>query len=678
MKLVSTILTAMLGIVMTAPESEARGGGGGGGGQRGGGGGRAKASAPARSGGGGGAKRSPMTGSKVQRPASRPAPKPASRPQTKPAPKPNPKPAPKPAQRPSVQKPDARPGGGPANLPDRKPDARPGGGGDRGPDKRPSVDRPDKNKPATLPGMVTYPNRPDKGKPGKPGGIDGGGKRPGPGGDDRPGIADGRPGRDNNRPGVGPERPGRGGPSIVDRGDKVNIGGGNRTNIGGGNRTNIGRGGNNLHIDNINVGRKNVGLNRPGNLNKRDWDSNKWGGNNSVWGNKVNIGNNVNVNINNRFRNNNNFACRPNYWGSRPWWGAGNYHGWHHGHWGYGWNSNYYRNHWWFHDDNDFAEGFMWGIAAWSLGSMIYDMGYQSYKNPYPAPPVQNTYVTYTQPVSTAAAANPPGDEATAASAEEKSDDALERSRTAFKSGDYLAASKAVDEAISFTPGDVTLHEYRALVFFALGKYSDAAGVLNPVLASGPGWSWDTMIGFYGGSSTYSDQLKKLEAYAKGSDKPDGHFLLGYHYMVCGHMDKAHEQFAKAAEQQPADTISRQLRDLTGDSIPDADAEASAEAPAPPPPVPSEKLVGTWTSKNDAGTVTFSMKESGDFTWSYSGGGNTTDLKGTYGLNDKGLLVLTTDDTQMVSAVSLEGDAKMKFMLVGAPDGDPGMDFTKG
>ncbi len=36
-------------------------------------------------------------------------------------------------------------------------------------------------------------------------------------------------------------------------------------------------------------------------------------------------------------------------------------------------------------------------------------------------------------------------------------------------------------------------------------------------------------------------------------------------------------------------------------------------------------------------------------------GGKSTDLKGTYGLNDKGLLVLTSDDSQMVSEVTLQG-----------------------
>jgi tetratricopeptide (TPR) repeat protein len=662
MKLVPTFLTALLGLFFVAPEADARGAARGGGG---GGGGRAKASAPKRS-GGGSTTRSPMTGSKVQRPQSRPAPKPAARPAAKPAAKP----ATRPVQKPSVQKPAGRPDTGTAKLPDRRPDSGL-------PDKRPAVERPGGNKPSTLPGMVSYPNKPDKGKmPTRPG--TGGNERPGladrPGNNDRPGIGN-RPG-DNDRPGIGNRpgdnnRPDRKGPSIVDRGDRVNIGG-DRTKIGGGDR-------NRVHIDNVNVGRKNVGLNRPATLpaNRRDWDGNRWGGNNSVWGNKVNIGNDINVNINNRFRNNNNFAMRPNYWGARPWWGCNNYHNWHHGHWGYGWNSAYYRNHWWYDDDDDFAEGFMWGIGVWSLGNMIYNMGYQSYRNPYPAPKVENTYITYTQPVSVAAAANPPGDEEAAATAEAKSAEALEASRAAFKSGDYVTALSKADEAIGYVPGDVTMHEYRALCYFALGKFGEAAGVLNPVLASGPGWSWDTMIGFYDGSSAYNDQLKKLEDYAKSSGKAHGHFLLGYHYMVCGHLEKSNEQFAKASEMEPGDSISRQLAALTKDSIPGD--EGDAEPPARPAPVPADKLVGTWTAAASGGKVTFTLTAGGDYTWGFQPtGGEATTMKGTYGLDDKGLLILTSDDTQMVSAIEMKAEGKLHFMLVGAPDNDPGLDFTKG
>lgn len=684
MKLIPTLLTILLGFVLVAPEADARG-------SLRGGGGTARASAPQRS--PSAATRSPMTGSKIQRPVARPAPKPAARPLAKPAARPQAAPASRPAlrpaakpatrpslQRPSVQRPSIqKPATRPAILPDRKPDSKPAltrpdnkpgitrpgilpgisrptiGKPDLSrPDNRPSIVRPDKNKPATLPGMVSYPNRPDQGKPDRP--ILGGNDRPNLGGNDRP-ILGG-----NDR-------------------DKIKIGDRNRVTI------DNSRDRNRVHIDNVNVGRRNLGLNRPTTLpaNKRNWDNNKWGGNNSVWGNRVNIGNNVNLNIDNNFRNNNNFAFRPNCWGARPWWGAGQCHGWHHGHWNYGWNSRYYRSHWWYDDDDDdFARGFMWGIGVWSLGNLIYDMGYQSYRNPYPAPPVQSQYgdsktsITYAEPVSVTAAAMPPGDDQTATIAETKSDEALERSRVAFKQGDYLAASKAVDEAIGYTPGDVTLHEYRALIFFALGKYSDAAGVLNPVLASGPGWGWETMIGFYNGSDSYSEQLRKLESYSKGSpDQADTHFLLGYHYMVCGHMDKSYEQFAKATELQPADSISRQLRDLTASSIPDG-GDSEAEPPARPAPVPADQLVGTWVSDRGVdGRVTFTLTQDGTYTWLFMNGGKSSELKGTYGLNDKGLLVLTSDDSQMVSAIEMTEGPKLHFTLVGAPDGDPGLDFLK-
>lgn len=674
MKPFNTLLSALLGLSLVGASAEARGQG-----QRGGGGGGGKAANRGGGGGGGGAyaKRSPATGSKIQRPTSKPAPKPAAKPASKPA-QPAARPEAKPTAKPAVERPTSKP----AARPESKPQTLPGSTGnnattkpgyarpDNKPDGKPNAERPNTNKPATLPGMVSYPDRQGNGN----------GNR---GGNNNVGS--------NNR---GDNKVGNtlntGNKTGINTGDKTNIQGGgnnrvgnNNVNIQGGDKTFNGgnRNKNTIHVDQVNVNKRNTALNRPATLpaNKRNWNSNQWGGNKGVWGNNVNIGNDVNIKINNNFKYNNNFAYKPNYWGANPWWGASNCHGWHHGHWNYGYNSYYYRSHWYFHDDNDFAEGFMWGIAVWSLGNMVYDMGYKSYKNPYPAPPVQNTTINYTQPVSVAAAKAPPGDEAAATLAETKSNEALDKSRAAFKQGDYLAASKAVDEAIAYTPGDVTLHEYRALVFFALGKYADAAGVINPVLASGPGWGWDTMIGFYDGSSTYDAQLRKLEAYVKGSpDKADGHFLLGYHYLVCGHTDKAYEQFDKTATLQPADSIARQLRDLTKESLP-VEGTENTPPPTPPTPVPTDKLVGNWVSDNGAqGKVTFAMAADGSFTWSYLNGDQSSELKGTYGLDDKGLLVLSMDDSQMVSEVTLPADGQMKFVIVGSPAGDPGLSFKKG
>lgn len=641
MKPVSILICVFFGCALIPPTAEARGerlaGAAGGGGARGGGG----FTPTAQQRGGGAVKRNPMTGSKMERPISRPQPKPVARPLARPENRPSLQPQTRPSarpeaklpnrpsfQKPSVQRPETLPG----KLPDRKPELnRPETLPGKLPDRKPELNRPI-SRPGELPDRNPGLTRPDQ----RPSLVRPGSNRP----STLPGMVT-YPNRPDKRPNI-------------DR-DKINIGDRN-----------------NIHIDKVNIGRRNVGLNRPTTLpaNRRNWDNNRWGGNRGVWGN--------NVNINNNFRLNNNFSYRPNYWGARPWWGAGHCHTWHHGHWGYGWNNSYYRRHWWYEDDDDFASGFMWGIAVWSLGNLVYDMGYQSYKNPYPAPAVQNTYITYAQPVSVAAAANPPGDEQSVELAETKSNAALEASRAAFRKGDYLAASKAVDEAISHTPGDVTLHEYRALVFFALGKYSDAAGVLNPVLASGPGWGWETMVGFYNSAETYSDELRKLEAYSKSApEKADALFLLGYHYMVCGHMEKANSEFSKAVKLQPADSISRQLRDLTAASIPDA-GETDVEPPVRPAPVAPDQLVGTWVSDRGAdGKVNFTMTEAGDYTWAFMNAGQSSELKGTYGLDDKGLLVLTSDDTQMVSEVAVKEGKMMHFTLVGAPDGDPGLEFTK-
>lgn len=478
---------------------------------------------------------------------------------------------------------------------------------------------------------------------------------------------------------------------------------GNRPNWNSGNNNNnniIRPGGGNNYINNRPV------INRPTvNIDNRHVNKGNWGNNWGSWGNwnkpgrgNVNIaGNNNNVTINNNFQKNVNWGYRPNYWGSRPWWNANQNHGWHNGNWNYGWNHGWYGHYNHYHprpypgymvvdDDHDFGEGVAWGIAAWGLGSLIYNSGYQSYQNPYPAPAVQSgntTVINYTEPLSVSAGKMPPGDEATEKTAEEKSSVALDASRAAFKNGDYLTAMKSVDEAIAAVPGDTAIHEYRALILFALGKYGEAAGVLNPVLASGPGWDWTTMTGLYPSQNVYTDQLRKLENYSQS--KPNdaaSHFLLGYHYLVCAHLDQAYAEFDKTVKLQPADGIAAQLRDLCKSSISPDTGDTSEETPAvekeAPPPVPADKLPGTWVSDRGAeGKVTLTLGQDGKFSWIFTKGDQKADLTGTFTIDEKGLLVLASEDSQMVGEIKLPEDKKLNFVLAGGPQGDPGLTFDR-
>ncbi|MCW1922111.1 hypothetical protein OKA05_06075 [Luteolibacter arcticus] len=713
MKLFTPFMVFVTVLSLIVADVEARGGGGGGarggggGGARGGGGGGGGFS---RGGGGGGgasrqASRSPMTGSRMSRPQSRPQSRPASRPQ------PSTRPAQRPQTRPGgggggTQRPTTRPGAGGGGV--QRPETRPGtGGGVQRPGTRPGTGGGGVQRPETRPGAGGGGvQRPET----RPGAGGGGVQRPGT----RPGAGGGgvqRPGNGNVKPMPLPDRPNTrpGNVNYPRPGNRP--GSGNNNNIirpGGGN-TVIRPGGGNTIINNRPVINRPNFNNRP--ANRPAWGNNwgSWGnwnnrpgtrpGNRPGWGNNVNIGNNVNLNINNNFRRYNNWGYRPNYWGSRPWWNANRYHGWHHGCWNYGWNKRWYGHYhgyrprpWpgYYYHDNDLAEGVAWGIAAWGLGNLIYNIGYQSYSNPYPAPPVQSstgtTIINYSEPITVSAGTMPPGDEAAEATAEEKSSAALEASRASFKQGDYLAAMKSVDEAIAYVPGDTALHEYRALVLFALGKYGEAAGVLNPVLASGPGWDWTTMTGLYSSQTVYTEQLRKLEDYARSKPSDAAtRFLLGYHYLVCGHLDRAGEQFEQAAALQPADTIAAQLRDLCkssvtpakGDDAP-ADPPVEAEKAPAPPPVPADKLVGTWVSDRGAqGKVTLTLGADGKFTWAFAKDGKSNDLAGTFSIDERGLLVLASEDSQMVGEIKLPDDAKLNFVLAGGPQGDPGLNFDK-
>lgn len=449
------------------------------------------------------------------------------------------------------------------------------------------------------------------------------------------------------------------------------------------------------------------------NINVSNNWGNQWTNNRATIWNNNRVVNNRPVVINQNFTKSVNYAYRPAAWGSRPWWSNSTYHSWHHGSWNYGWNQHwqshhyhaprsyglpgyYYHPHYHDHDDNDLAEAVAWGLAAWTLGSLAFDSGYNCYRNPYPAPPVQTrtTIINYSQPLSVVAAKEEPEPEEAALTSQEKSAAAIERARAEFGNGDYLASLKSTDEAISHAPGDSALHEFRALCLFALGRYGDAAGVLNPVLASGPGWDWSTMASFYSDTEVYTGQLRKLEAYVEGSpDSAYAHFLLGYHYMVAGFIDQAYAMFDRVTVLQPADTVAAQLRTLAASSSPNAtteETEAEGVAGAAPvdaggAPAPVETLVpldpaeieGSWkATSGDSKSITLTLGSDGTFEWDYEGAADGKVLSGEWSIDDENRLVLATGDVQMVADIELEDDA-FRFVLEGAPVGDPGLTFQR-
>ena len=136
----------------------------------------------------------------------------------------------------------------------------------------------------------------------------------------------------------------------------------------------------------------------------------------------------------------------------------------------------------------------------------------------------------------------------------------MDDARAAFKAGDYSTALNQTDHAIEKMPNDPSLHEFRVLVLFAIGQYDAAASALYPVLSTGPGWDWTTMVGLYPNVDVYTQQLNDLKADVKNRpNTAQGHFVLAYHYLTQGYPDNARAELREVVRLQPGDMLSAKL-----------------------------------------------------------------------------------------------------------------------
>ena len=351
------------------------------------------------------------------------------------------------------------------------------------------------------------------------------------------------------------------------------------------------------------------------------------------------------------------------------------------------------------------------GLSSWCFGTPYYSWGYGNYYNPYavggfvdqPLLLASNAagagIFDYTQPIAVDDQA-PEADEADQALA------IFDQARAAFKQNQYEEALRLVDSALVILPQDATLHEFRSLSLFALGRFDEAAAVIYAVLAVGPGWDWPTLIGLYSDVDTYTAQLRTLENLARQNpDQPAPRFLLAYHYLTQGHPEEAATQLRRVVNLQPKDQISAQL--LASLTTPEAPAPPPQGAPAPfaanpannandaaaalvaPEAQPAQQpanepqkefpIEGTWTATNPGGTlITLTILPDHSFTWSVQEQNQPRDIQGTSTLGTAGLLTLAgSDNGVLVGRVTWTDQDNFTFRLIGGNQADPGLAFTR-
>jgi tetratricopeptide (TPR) repeat protein len=427
--------------------------------------------------------------------------------------------------------------------------------------------------------------------------------------------------------------------------------------------------------------------------------ANRPSGNRPNWGDRNLAGNlndlrqnnlgDIRNNFNNRNDWNNNRGDWNNWRDNHPNWREDwqNWHqDWHHGDWYHGcWHGNY--NSYWNHMWNEHPVAAAFGLTAWGVNRMSYWFGYAPYYNPYWVEPVATTaYYDYsqpivvTQPVTQETVVSTDSGQALPPDVTPQSMSTFDQARKAFLQGSYNDALKLSDQALQEAPRDAVLHEFRALVLFAIGKYKEAASTLHAVLAVGPGWDWTTLIGLYGNSSsTYTQQLRALEAFTKSNPKrADARFVLGYHYLTAGHAEAAAKQFQLVTELEPKDTLAVQLSEmLTGKPSGGEEAPPPADS-AEKPSIPESALQGKWTAQGTGGsTFSLSLNDKDEFVWSYTHGGKTETVSGVYGIDGDTLALEPDGGGAMLAQVSEPKENQFHFQMIGAPKGDPGLDFKK-
>ena len=104
------------------------------------------------------------------------------------------------------------------------------------------------------------------------------------------------------------------------------------------------------------------------------------------------------------------------------------------------------------------------------------------------------------------------------------------------------------------------VHELASLTLFALKDYRGAAMEAHAALMLGPPIDWPTLYSYYENVDAYTSQLRALEKFVRDQPKAlEGHFLLGYHFIMAGHKDAAKKELQEAITLEPRDKLAQEM-----------------------------------------------------------------------------------------------------------------------
>jgi tetratricopeptide (TPR) repeat protein len=341
-----------------------------------------------------------------------------------------------------------------------------------------------------------------------------------------------------------------------------------------------------------------------------------------------------------------------------------------------------WHSHW--HPYRSWGVPAVWAGGLWGLGSLYYTSGYYPYYNPYY---VSTAFVTavpttnYALPLSVQVLDEPP----------QVAIQTFDAARLAFRNGDYPRALQMVNDALRDTPNDPALHEFRALTFFAMGRYQEASATLYAVLSVSSGWDWPTLYGLYPDLQTYEVQLRALERFRDANPNAAyARFYLAYLDKIGGYTEAAIAELRNVMTLQPQDQVAASmLASLQGEQ----GQTRQASEPVPPPEPPQElvpapedtsmapardSLVGSWIARRagDNAPIRLTLTADNKFSWTFSQQERITNLEGTFSYDGGVLFLEQKDGAAMMGKLTARANG-FNFKMVNAPANDPGLEFIR-
>ncbi|WP_157605123.1 tetratricopeptide repeat protein [Schlesneria paludicola] len=381
-----------------------------------------------------------------------------------------------------------------------------------------------------------------------------------------------------------------------------------------------------------------------------------WGPNGGYWGHSGHVGPNG-------AWGHSGYFGPAGHW-SRNWGGWYNGYGpaWGNGRWNYLWNT--------------YPVAMAFGATMWGLNTINYLFGVSGYVNPYYASGDDGSAgFAYDQPIvgdpsydTQSGAQEASSTDSTTITPADPLTQTFDTARQAFYDQKFDDALNLTNQALQQAPKDAAMNEFRSLCLFALGKYHDAAATIHAVLAAGPGWDWTTLVSLYANPETYTEQMRKLEAVVLANQSAaDARFLLGYHYLTCGHADAAVKMWKSVVKLQPNDALAAQLVQMYAPESTD-DTTTTAASPQPnfdKPAYPLDKLQGNWKAKGAGGDFTLTLGTDDKFNWQFTQNGTAQSMTGAYAIRGTSLVMEPDSGGTMLADIALKDDGRLSFSPIG-------------